>query len=304
MTETNDPDKLPETDIDVLVETKATFIQRMHAEGRHQEFINAREHLRRSTPLDNRGDAWRGVYDQFPPLDGRKAILAGDPIFGGDVRPNRQGKKKEQPPPQPSLPGEPPPKRKPGRPPKPKPDPAAKAGNDAFAIDGTSTAAKSAVTATTGANGIKEYHATVPVGTPPSAVKIVGYKANDVPDGISKLAKSVPADRKASETEVARWVFENQPVAWDDLDPNGIPCRGAIGLLAYAKGGANYGSFIQQVWSKILPSKQQLLRGGGFNDDGRENLALIEQFDRELYAQDEPSAEQDPEEEVDTDGRD
>ena len=48
---------------------------------------------------------------------------------------------------------------------------------------------------------------------------------------------------------------------------------------------ASYGEFLKNIWSKTIPSKTEIERAGRFSDDGREQLALLDEFERSMKAE-------------------
>lgn len=106
-----------------------------------------------------------------------------------------------------------------------------------------------------------------------------------VPDEVAAMALQIPDERRATEVEIVRWVFQNWPVPWDQIDPESVPCRGALSLLCFAKASAtNYSTFLTH-WAKIMPNKTQMLTSNRFADDERQNFDLLDAFDASLKQQ-------------------
>lgn len=104
--------------------------------------------------------------------------------------------------------------------------------------------------------------------------------ASVVARGMRSLTRQIPIGRVASMRTVAEWVFEHAFTGIDEIDPDGVPNRGALGLLEWVqKGAANYSLFLQSIWSKMLPTKTQLETEARFSDDGREQLLMLAEFE-------------------------
>lgn len=98
--------------------------------------------------------------------------------------------------------------------------------------------------------------------------------------GLRRLAKKVDTSRAAGVRSIAEWVFENAFSDAADIDVDSVPSRGAVGLLEWVqKGAANYSQFIATIWSKLLPTKGQLDAEARFADDGRVQLAMLDEFE-------------------------
>lgn len=98
-----------------------------------------------------------------------------------------------------------------------------------------------------------------------------------------ELRKAVGPDRTASELDVVRWVFNHYKVPLDQINVDYIPSVGALGYLEYVNSSLpNYGTFIANAWTKLLPTKQTLEYEQSLKDDGRKNLDLLDEFLRSM----------------------
>lgn len=94
----------------------------------------------------------------------------------------------------------------------------------------------------------------------------------DISD-FSEDAKNAVSDPVAEIT----WIFGN--LAIRGIEPKDAPSVGAYMYLMWAQEGpANKADFLKTTYSKIVPSKSQIDKGGGNNDDGRETTKLIERL--------------------------
>ena len=103
---------------------------------------------------------------------------------------------------------------------------------------------------------------------------------------LREISKAIDPSKKAGVRAVAEWVFQNAFSEADEIAPDLVPSRGALGLLVWVQASpTNYSEFIRTIWAKLLPSKGQLESEARFNDDGREQLKLLEEFEASFYAQ-------------------
>lgn len=73
--------------------------------------------------------------------------------------------------------------------------------------------------------------------------------------------------------EIVEWVFNN--VSVQDIKPSDAPCAGAWQWLADCRASSKERASLRQIWSKLLPTKQQIEQGA-FSDDGREQFDLLD----------------------------
>jgi len=79
---------------------------------------------------------------------------------------------------------------------------------------------------------------------------------------------------------VAEWVFEHAQVDLAAIEAADVPSCGALGLLVWVQTSpANYGAFLSQIWSKLLPTRQQIEQTNRYTDDGR-GLEQLDQFEQ------------------------
>lgn len=106
-------------------------------------------------------------------------------------------------------------------------------------------------------------------------------------DPYDYLAQNVPADRKASQVEVIRWVFCNIKCNPDEINPDDVPNRGAVTMLqAVDADEISYKDFIQ-IWAKTIPAK--LDESKESRDDGTgkifEAMDRVEEELRERFSE-------------------
>jgi len=223
-------------------EVKVALNQRLHAEKRFDDYVVERERLKRDG-VSNR-DAWRIAAQKFPPLDGSPVEV--DP------------------------PGETAVKREPA---------AASEQPEEFFLDGEAWSGDETHQETTPepielkGQGPYQYTRTIqPSPAPPGNSHT-----------IKELIDAIGSERQAGEREVAQWVFNNAITPFESLDPLDVPSLGALQLLRWVQTSTtNYTEFIRSIWSKMLPNKSQLDLENRFNDDGRKQFQLLEEFERSL----------------------
>lgn len=96
-----------------------------------------------------------------------------------------------------------------------------------------------------------------------------------------ELFKAI-GDRTAPTRQIIDWVFNNAGRPVETIPADEFPSYGAVGLLEYAN--KDYAAFIENIWSKTIPTKAQLERQEQLKDDGREQLTIIENMEKELAA--------------------
>ena len=82
-------------------------------------------------------------------------------------------------------------------------------------------------------------------------------------------------------------MFDNAGTAPAAIKPDEVPSHGSLRMLAWVqRSDADYGEFIRNIWSKTIPSKTEIERGGRFFDDGRElDDSIWEEFEADMKAQ-------------------
>lgn len=96
--------------------------------------------------------------------------------------------------------------------------------------------------------------------------------------------ESVPADVFAdrpsvSARKVVQWVFNS--IDLDDLKPEDAPSAGAWSLLMRLRRYPDLlKEFYRTIWSKMLPTRSEIERTERFEDDGREQLDIIDKLER------------------------
>ena len=82
-----------------------------------------------------------------------------------------------------------------------------------------------------------------------------------------------------SARQVVNWVFDNIDVA--DVKPEDAPSSGAWSFLQRVRTYPDLlKEFYRSVWARMLPSRSEIEAREKFEDDGREQLHLIEQIQR------------------------
>lgn len=105
------------------------------------------------------------------------------------------------------------------------------------------------------------------------------------------LVDMVEPSRRAPQTAIVDWCFNNVLNRPSDLDPEEIPCRGAIALLRKSRTPAGYSELIA-LWAKTFPTGQQLKANSNFGDDGRKQLDMLDEFLDSLEHEDGPAIDE------------
>lgn len=93
-----------------------------------------------------------------------------------------------------------------------------------------------------------------------------------------RLAEAVGFDCKPSTRAVIEWVFDHGSADPRKIDPTTVPGTGAVTLLQYVQeSAANYRDFLQ-LWGKTIPQRAAIEAEARFADDGRKQLALLDEF--------------------------
>lgn len=94
--------------------------------------------------------------------------------------------------------------------------------------------------------------------------------------------------RNSPTTQVINWVFNAVGKDLTQLTSSEIPSLGALRLWEWARNPQNYGDFLQQMFSKTIPSKQQIEMEDKLRDNGKKSLDIISAALKEYVKQDEP----------------
>lgn len=95
------------------------------------------------------------------------------------------------------------------------------------------------------------------------------------PDSIGRVKLEVLAGRACSITKTVEWVAKMMMV--EDPRAEDAPSMEAWSMLSWARrSNQNEAQFWGQIWSKMMPSKQQLEAAERISDDGAAVLELIE----------------------------
>ncbi len=101
-----------------------------------------------------------------------------------------------------------------------------------------------------------------------------------------RLAEGVDPKRTCSTFQSILWIFDNAGKSPTEIEPDEVPSLGTLmHLKLVQRSDADYGEFLKNIWSKTIPSKTEVDRGGRFFDDGRTELKLLDEFEAELKAQ-------------------
>lgn len=85
----------------------------------------------------------------------------------------------------------------------------------------------------------------------------------------------------ASTPECVSWVAKHMMVS--DPNPENAPSSEAWSMLCWAKrNNQNEAQFWGQIYTKLMPSRNQLESEGKYKDDGRRVLGIIDRLKKEL----------------------
>jgi len=74
--------------------------------------------------------------------------------------------------------------------------------------------------------------------------------------------------RQANELEMLRWTMANSLVPLDEIDPEGVPCTGAVTLLYLARrSDVDLSEFVLKLFPKTIPNRSKLDREDDLSDD-------------------------------------
>lgn len=83
--------------------------------------------------------------------------------------------------------------------------------------------------------------------------------------------------------EEIEWVHNNVLTPPEEIEVVNVPSRGAVATLILVQSSAERNwDFTKNIWTLIVPAKGQLEVDSRFNDDGRVQLALLDQFDEQV----------------------
>jgi hypothetical protein len=116
-----------------------------------------------------------------------------------------------------------------------------------------------------------------------------------------KLVGKIDLSKTCSTLQSVTWVFDNAGVEPSRIDPTSVPSKGSLRMLKWVQtSDSNYNEFIRSIWSKTIPSKTEIERAGRFSDDGRTQIALLDEFEMSIRLyQEREAAEQGRAEESD-----
>lgn len=97
------------------------------------------------------------------------------------------------------------------------------------------------------------------------------------------LKANVDNTRTADMAEVALWVARSSGRPAKDISPDEVPDRMAVFFLKMlAANQANEVEFARTFLAKLIPDRRQLEHAARFQDDGREQLELLERFEEDF----------------------
>lgn len=116
----------------------------------------------------------------------------------------------------------------------------------------------------------------------PLAVSLVESVCDDdpvEPDGGDVCIGDFCGKGPVSARAVVQWVFDNIDVA--DVKPEDAPSSGAWSFLVRVRTYPDLlKEFYRSIWAKMLPTRSEIEAREKFEDDGREQLHLIDQIQR------------------------
>jgi hypothetical protein len=113
------------------------------------------------------------------------------------------------------------------------------------------------------------------VGVGGGVGEAVVREKSGAPDSIGRVKLEVLAGRACSITKTVEWVAKMMMV--EDPRAEDAPSMEAWSMLSWARrSNQNEAQFWGQIWSKMMPSKQQLEAAERISDDGAGVLELIE----------------------------
>jgi len=111
----------------------------------------------------------------------------------------------------------------------------------------------------------------------PEAVE--GLGKSGAPDSVGRVSADVFQGRTCSITKTVEWVAKQMMV--DSPKADDAPSMEAWSMLCWARrSNQNEAQFWGQIWSKMMPSKQQLEAAERISDDGSAVLELIDRVRR------------------------
>ena len=94
------------------------------------------------------------------------------------------------------------------------------------------------------------------------------------------LVEKMDLSKTCSTIHSVQWVYEQAILSPSQIDPASVPSKGALRMLMWVQASdSNYNEFIKSIWSKTIPSKTEIERAGRFSDDGRTQIALLDEFE-------------------------
>lgn len=106
-------------------------------------------------------------------------------------------------------------------------------------------------------------------------------KAAKQDESWESLFDKIDPRKRAPEIDQVRFAANYVDTNPADIDPEDVPCRGALSLVKrMARNDTFYQNIATQVLSRLLPDKKQLEYESKFQDDGREDLERLEEFER------------------------
>lgn len=108
---------------------------------------------------------------------------------------------------------------------------------------------------------------------------VEGVGKSGAPDSVGRVSADVFQGRTCSITKTVEWVAKQMMV--DSPRADDAPSMEAWSMLCWARrSNQNEAQFWGQIWSKMMPSKQQLEAAERISDDGSAVLELIDRVRR------------------------
>lgn len=112
---------------------------------------------------------------------------------------------------------------------------------------------------------------------PPGQPPVVGDGSSDPAECGAVWLEQFAGKEKVSSLAIVEWVFDNIDML--DVTPGMAPCAGAWSLLLRVRKHPDLlKEFYRSIWVRILPSKTAIEQLQRFEDDGREQLTLIDRI--------------------------
>jgi hypothetical protein len=114
---------------------------------------------------------------------------------------------------------------------------------------------------------------------PPDAQSVVDDGVGDPAECGAVWLEQFAGKEKVNSLAIVEWVFDNIDML--DVTPDMAPCAGAWRLLLRVRKHPDLlKEFYRSIWVRILPTKSAIEQLQRFEDDGREQLTLIDRIEQ------------------------